>query len=128
MSERRQHPRVPIKLDASVYIAQSEVLTVQLSNLSPGGLMFDVNKALKEQLLNHPREGHDLILDPIVVQIEFVLESDTPMHMRCRLSHLCRTAQDRFEFGFQFIELSAEVEQWLDSFIAKNTGPVKGFD
>ena len=119
MSERRQHPRIPVHFEAQLLGEPGKTMPCQIGNISPGGVMVKADLALKGLLLNHDQEMHNLIQSPVEASFKLQLYPDRlPLKLHCRLCHVIRQSYNCYEFGFRFLDLDDDAEQQLEQFVA----------
>jgi len=111
--EMRLHPRVVVELPAEVEAFGGDSLDVRLINLSAGGAMIEGCEQL-EQLLDAARRLSSG--SPVEVNLHFGLEEGA-VHCHCRLVHMRRLAQTRYQMGMKFLSLADDSLDLLGRFI-----------
>lgn len=112
-AEKRLHPRVGVDLPAELEPYGGECFDVRLINLSLGGLLVEGDEQL-EKLIDVNRRTAGAA--PVEVNIHFGLEQGA-VHCHCRLIHMHRLAQNRFQMGMKILSIADTHHQSLSRFI-----------
>ena len=123
MSDLRLFPRLHTELQVEITNQRGETLSSRVRNLSPGGLMIDGDLTVKELIAIGVDQ--DPLARPIEVNICCQLNSDpVPFRSRCRLVFVRRLSQLEFNFGFRFVDVSAEMAERLENFVSNKSPSV----
>lgn len=111
--EMRVHPRVGVDLPAELEPFIGDSLDVRLINLSVGGALIEGSEQL-EQLLDASRKLESGT--PVEVNLHFGLD-EGPVHCHCRLIHMRRLAQSRYQLGMKILSLANDCQEMLGRFV-----------
>ncbi len=107
MTELRLHPRIPTQLMAEITNSAGETLSINILNLSPGGLMLVGDQPLKQLIF----KGYDPNQDPLIHPVEVEVRIQLPEQQQCfyskiRLLYIRRLSQHEFNLGFRYVAIS----------------------
>ncbi len=113
-NRRRRFVRVSVNLDAEIHIDDGSDFEVRVVDLSEGGLKISCNKAVAFSILpaeqQTPGPVYDVDLDLL---FEFPRDSGHKIGCRCQAVFFNRLAQNEFQFGLQFLQVSAENQRQI---------------
>lgn len=112
-AEMRLHPRVGVDLPAELEPFGGDCLDVRLINLSVGGVLIEGGEQL-DQLLDASRRLKTGA--PVEVNLHFGLEAG-PVHCHCRLIHMRRLAQDRYQMGMKILSVADDSLELLSRYV-----------
>lgn len=112
--ERRLYPRYAVQWPVEVFIpdhAAGASFDARLRNLSRGGVQIDCDRALVESLL--AQHGTHPLCELCIVH------PDEPgaVEARCRLVVNRRIAQDSYQLGLKFLQLSPDSTALLERYL-----------
>lgn len=114
MSEVRLFPRLRTQIEARLARPEQAALPVVLANVSPGGVMVRTDLVTKKTLL----AGSDPLAQLVEAHFSCRLPAEPqPFACRCRLVYVRRLAQNEFELGFRFIQVSQVHADMLERYV-----------
>ena len=114
---KERSPRAIEHLDVDIQIFADKHLFVPTLNVSIGGFAIQCNMEERNQLT----PLGDIIddIDPVDVNLQLYnqLGEKEFIHTKCRIVYSRRIAQDKYQVGMSYIELSGDAETKLLMFI-----------
>jgi len=123
LRSNRLDPRIKADIPCEAGLEGDCLESVQVLDLSTGGLKFSCNFQTIKQLLPEEESGVGLIVGT-TIEIKFSLPSPgkcaAAITTKARLIHSERLAQDLFHVGIQFVSLNKTDLGKLEAFIGEH--------
>ena len=108
MTELRLHPRIATQLMAKITNSAGEVITTQIHDLSPGGLMLEGDQTLRSMVFANHDPDKDPLVHPVELHISIQLPGQQqPFTSKIRLLYIRRLSQSLYNLGFRYFALSS---------------------
>lgn len=114
LTDSRLHPRVETDLEVQVGIPGDNT-GARIINISVGGMAIRGNQEL-EQVLKTANANARGVSEHVV---SFSMPAGELSEV-CRLVHVRRLSQSRFEFGLKFVELNPRDRQIISNYVASH--------
>ncbi|SER03914.1 PilZ domain-containing protein [Amphritea atlantica] len=114
LTDSRLHPRVDADFEVRVGIPGDNT-GARIINISLGGVAIQGSQALVQVLKNdnaNPKGVSEHV-------VSFSMP-DGELSEVCRLIHIRRLSQSRFEFGMKFVDLNPQDEQIIASYVDRH--------
>lgn len=119
MSGGREHPRLAVAVPVRITLPDGEILHGRTENLSCAGFQLRggppaVAALFADSLQPVPRQRRDAAAELSVDAAAQALSAS----VRCSAVFARRVAENEFQIGFQFLDLTPEALNWIESRIA----------
>jgi c-di-GMP-binding flagellar brake protein YcgR len=118
----RQYTRIGTTLSCSAGVPSGQPATVEMLNLSAGGMKFSCSQAVFTELLPESQRTPGLIQDVLIeVEFQFAQPDREPCTIRtpAAVIHTERLAQDCYHVGVQFRQLPEQDARSVEQYIAQ---------
>jgi c-di-GMP-binding flagellar brake protein YcgR len=117
----RLHDRVNTDLTCRIGLQQDSLDSVQILNLSAGGLKLSCTREIALRILPEEQHTPGLVSD-VIIELHLQLplpdpKKPAPISCSASLVHTERLAQDTWHIGIQFLELSDTEQKALQAYI-----------
>ena len=112
-------------IPAELRTPDGQTITAMVTDISRTGLGISCNRETAFCLLPEDQRTPGQVIDvelDIQLLLPFATEPARPIEAHCRLVHTRRLAQDDYQIGMQFIDLSNEIDSDLVRFVAECIG------
>ena len=125
--DKREYPRVNVKLPLEIVRSGGEVLPAVVLNISRAGMQVGCDWATMIRIVPQTHRvaaAEDLEL-PVRVTLSFQAEPQATLHALCRVVSARRVSQDQYHVGLQYVSIEADGDAILERYIAERVANLK---
>lgn len=119
--DKREYPRVKVKLPLEIIRSGGEVLPARVLNISRAGMQVACDWATMIRIVPQTHRvaaAEDLEL-PVRAMLSFRSKSQATLHALCRVVCARRVSQDQYHVGLQYVSIEGDGETILEHYIAE---------